>query len=121
MTNLLESLKPESRVTVIRLRSLGDCVLTTPALALLKSFRPDLKITVAVEPRFSAVFEASPDVDHVVSGEKLLSEGLKADLVLNLHGGTRSMLVTLAARARYRAGFAHHTWSKLYNVPIPRA
>jgi heptosyltransferase-3 len=121
MTNLLMSLKPGSRVTVIRLRSLGDCVLTTPALALLKSFRPDLKITVVVEPRFAAVFEANPDVDHISSGEKLLSGGLKADLVLNLHGGTRSMFVTLASRARFRAGFAHHAWSMLYNVPIPRA
>src|ERR1700688_3286306 len=99
MINLLESLKPGSRVTVIRLRSLGDCVLTTPALALLRSFRPDLEITVVVEPRFAAVFEASPDVDHIASGEKLLSGRLRADLVLNLHGGTRSMFVTLASRA----------------------
>ena len=80
-----------------------------------------LRITVVVEPRFAAIFEANPDVNYVSSGEKLLSDELKADLVLNLHGGTRSMFITLASRARFRAGFAHHAWSKLYNVRIPRA
>ena len=53
---------------MIRLRSLGDCVLTTPALALLKKHRPDLKITVVVEPRFAALFEGNPDVDEIRSG-----------------------------------------------------
>ena len=37
MPSLLERLPSGSRIAVIRLRSLGDCVLTTPALALLKA------------------------------------------------------------------------------------
>jgi heptosyltransferase-3 len=45
MDTVLERLPSGSRVAVIRLRSLGDCVLTTPALELLKGHRPDLKIT----------------------------------------------------------------------------
>src|ERR1700735_5619015 len=36
MINVLERLSPVARVAVIRLRSLGDCVLTTPAISLLK-------------------------------------------------------------------------------------
>ena len=35
MINVLERLSPGARVAVIRLRSLGDCVLTTPAISLL--------------------------------------------------------------------------------------
>ena len=42
MRNVLERLSPGARVAVVRLRSMGDCVLTTPALALLKQARPDL-------------------------------------------------------------------------------
>ena len=53
---LLEQLPAGSRVCVIRLRSMGDCVLTTPGLSLLKRARPDLEIGVAVEPRFAAIF-----------------------------------------------------------------
>jgi lipopolysaccharide heptosyltransferase III len=111
--NVLERLPPGSRIAVIRLRSLGDCVLTTPALALLKQCRPDLKITVIVEPRFAAVFEGNPDVDAISAG------AVAADLALNLHGGTRSMLLTL--KSRLRAGFGHHRYSFIYSDKIPRA
>ena len=34
---VLEQLPEGARAAIIRLRSLGDCVLTTPALALLKT------------------------------------------------------------------------------------
>ena len=115
MDTVLERLPSGSRVAVIRLRSLGDCVLTTPALALLKAHRPDLKITVVVEPRFAAVFEGNPDVDECRSG------AARADLALNLHGGTRSMMLTVASRAKFRAGFAHHRYSFLYSTRIPTA
>jgi heptosyltransferase-3 len=111
--NVLDRLPPGSRIAVIRLRSLGDCVLTTPALALLKQYRPDLKITVMVEPRFEAVFEGNPDVDAVSAS------AVRADLALNFHGGTRSMLLTLGSRLR--AGFGHHRYSFIYSDRIPRA
>ena len=62
MASILERLAPGSRVSVIRLRSLGDCVLTTPALAILKAARPDLRLSIVVEPRFAAIFAGNPDV-----------------------------------------------------------
>jgi ADP-heptose:LPS heptosyltransferase len=65
MPTVLERLPPGARIAVIRLRSLGDSVLTTPALRLLKSHRPDLRVTVIVEPRFAAVFSENPDVDSI--------------------------------------------------------
>lgn len=115
MAILLDRLPRGSGVAVIRLRSLGDCVLTTPALALLKAHRPDLKISVIVEPRFRAVFEDNPDVDEI------RSSACAADLTLNLHGGTRSMLLTAATRAKIRCGFAHHRYGLVYTHKIPRA
>lgn len=115
MANLLERLPSGSRIAVIRLRSLGDCVLTTPALALLKQYRPDLKISIIVEPRFAAIFEGNPDVDEVRPSMD------RADLVVNFHGGMRSMWMTAASMAKYRAGFAHHRYSFLYSHRIPRA
>ena len=66
MENVLERLPDGARVLVIRLRSLGDCVLTTPALALLKQFRPDLSVAVVVEERFAPLFEGNPDIDRLV-------------------------------------------------------
>ncbi len=115
METLLERIPPRSRIAVIRLRSLGDCVLTTPALALLKAHRPDLLVRVVVEPRFAGVLEGNPDIDEI-SGE-----AGRAYLVLNLHGGTRSMWLTLVSGAKVSAGFAQHRYSLLYTHRIPRA
>lgn len=115
MDSLLDRLPSGSRVAIIRWRSLGDCVLTTPAIALLKAHRPDLKISVIVEPRFAAIFEGNPDIDEIRHTPP------HAALALNLHGGTRSLWMTAATRAKYRAGFAHHRYSFIYTHKIPRA
>lgn len=120
MPPLLESLPQGARVTVIRLRSLGDCVLTTPALALLKAHRPDLHVRVLVDPRFAGVFEGNSDVDSITVDAGLLG-ARDSSLVLNFHGGTRSMMMTLASGAPYRAGFGHHRYSSIYSHKIPRA
>ena len=68
MESVLDRLPEGSRIVIIRLRSLGDCVLTTPAIALLKGHRPDLRISVVVEPRFHGVFEDNPDVAFASTG-----------------------------------------------------
>jgi heptosyltransferase-3 len=118
---LLERLPSGSRIAVIRLRSLGDCVLTTPALALLKAHRPDLRVGLVVEPRFAALFEGSPDVDDILPPVASALANWHPRMVLNFHGGSRSMWLTAACRAAIRAGFAHHAYSFLYTAKIPRA
>jgi ADP-heptose:LPS heptosyltransferase len=121
MPSLLERLPSGSRIVVIRLRSIGDCVLTTPALALLKEHRPDLRLAVVVEDRFRAVFEENPDIDEILSPRIGEIGKWRPRLALNLHGGTRSMVLTAASGARIRAGFGHHRYSFLYSAKIPRA
>ena len=59
-------LPERSRILIIRLRSIGDIVLLTPALHLLKSWRPDLVISVLVEARFRELLEGNPDVDEIL-------------------------------------------------------
>jgi heptosyltransferase-3 len=109
------------RVAVIRLRSLGDCVLTTPALEILKRARPDLRIAVVVEDRFRAVFEGNPDIDTLMGADLRELRGWAPELCLNLHGGSTSARLTALSGARRRAGFAHYRWHGLYNLRIPRA
>ncbi len=113
--NLLDRLPSGSRIAVIRLRSLGDCVLSTPALSLLKGHRPDLKLSIIVEPRFAEIFADNPDIDETRDSMT------HADLVLNLHGGTRSMILTALSRAKFRVGFAHHRYRFVYSHKIPTA
>jgi heptosyltransferase III len=119
--SVLECLPPGSRVAILRFRSLGDCVLTTPALGILKHYRPDLRVAVTVEDRFRAIFEEHPDVDEILRPELTPLRRWKPALCLNLHGGTRSAWMTAASGARYRAGFGHYRHQFVYNVRIPRA
>jgi ADP-heptose:LPS heptosyltransferase len=121
MPELLDRLPRGSRVLVIRIRSLGDCVLTTPALRLLKQHRPDLSLGVVVESRFAGVFEENADVDRLLQPKPSEVVAFRPDLCVNFHGGTRSMALTGLSLAKWRAGFGHHSGSRVYNVPIPRA
>lgn len=121
MESVLESTPRGARVAVIRLRSLGDCILTTPALAILREHRPDLAVAVVVEDRFRQVFEGNPDVDQLLPPSIRGLRAWRPHLCLNLHGGNRSLLLTALSGARIRAGFGHYRGRVAYNVRIPTA
>jgi heptosyltransferase-3 len=120
-TDILDRLSAGSRVVVIRLRSLGDCVLSTPAIHLLKQARPDLQIAVVVEDRFAALFENHPDVSAVLPPRASAIRAFSPSLCVNLHGGTRSARLTLLSGAIFRAGFDIFRPAWIYNTPIPTA
>jgi heptosyltransferase III len=119
--SLLQQLPEGARVCVIRLRSMGDCVLTTPALSLLKQFRPDVEIGVVVEPQFKAVFEGNNSVSTLLEPHWTAVHRWQPELCVNFHGGTRSIWMTLLSGAKWRAGFAHHSFTFAYNLKIGRA
>ena len=121
MSTVFERLAPGARVAVIRLRSLGDCVLTTPALALLKQARPDLRIGIVVEDAFAPIFTGNPDVECILHPRASEISRWRPQLSLNLHGGATSVRLTLASRASLRAGFGHFRFRPIYNIRIPRA
>lgn len=121
MSTVLEELPQGGRVAVVRLRSMGDCILTTPALSILKRARPDVSVAVVVEDRFAAIFEGNPDADAILRpGWKTLRKW-RPHLCINLHGGPASATMTALSGADTRAGFAHFRHSYIYNVRIPRA
>jgi heptosyltransferase-3 len=121
MSTVFQRLAPGARVAVIRLRSLGDCVLTTPALVLLKQARPDLRIGVVVEDAFAPLFAGNPDVECTLAPKLSAISRWHPHLALNLHGGATSVRLTLASHAVLRAGFAHFRFRPIYNIRIPRA
>jgi heptosyltransferase III len=119
--SVLENLPPESRVAILRLRSLGDCVLTTPALDILKRARPDLRVAVMVEDRFRQIFEGNPDVEQILPPELGALRQFRPRLCVNFHGGSRSAWMTALSGARDRAGFGHFRMQLVYNRHVPRA
>jgi len=121
MRAVLHTLPSSSRLLIIRLRSLGDCVLTTPALHLLKLARPDLRLAVMVEERFAAVFAGNPEIETILAPRAGSAMAWRPALTLNFHGGTRSAALTAASLAPWRAGFGHFRFQRLYNLRIPSA
>lgn len=120
-TDTLERLRSGSRVAIIRLRSLGDCVLSTPAIHLLKQARPYLRIAVVAEDRFAPVFENNRDISEILSPRLSLLRRFSPHLCLNLHGGSRSARLTALSGAAFRAGFAIFRPRWVYNIRIPTA
>ena len=118
-TDIIDRLEPGSRIAILRLRSLGDCILTTPAIDLLHGFRPDLEIGVCVQTAFAGVFAGNPAVKATFEPAARALRAFDPVLCLNLHGGTRSARLTLLSGARYRAGFEIFRPGWIYNTPIP--
>ena len=126
--NVLDQLSDGATVAVIRLRSLGDTVLITPALQILRRTRQDLKVVVLLDRALIPLLEGSPDIDQLVAVDphgrrELIGQvrRLKPELCLNLHGGSTSAWITALSGARFRAGYVHFSKRLAYNVQIPRA
>ncbi|MGA7915763.1 MAG: glycosyltransferase family 9 protein [Candidatus Acidiferrales bacterium] len=124
---LLPGLPQGAEILIIRLRSLGDLVLETPAIAALHSWRPDLRISVLVEPRFSAALEGNPAIAELLCSRGSTIEtarNLRArrfPIVFNQHGGPRSAILTVFSGSRWRVGWKGHQYSFTYNVQVPDA
>ncbi|HUJ30595.1 MAG TPA: glycosyltransferase family 9 protein [Candidatus Acidoferrum sp.] len=124
--SLLEDLPPESEILIIRLRSLGDLVLETPAIAALHAWRPDLRISILVEPRFASVFEGNPAVSQLIPSREFFATARELrrhhfPAVFNQHGGPRSALLTAASGSPRRVCWKGFQFSSLYNVQVPDA
>lgn len=113
-------LRTSGRILIVRLRSLGDCVLATPAIRLLKAARPDAQIAVVVEPGWRAVYEGNPDIAAILPPSHTAIRTFAPDTVIDFHGGNTAARLTYFSGAHYRAGFGHYKRSLAYNIRIPR-
>jgi heptosyltransferase-3 len=112
------------KVLVVRLRSIGDTVLSTPSLLALRRFLPDARIDVLLEEWCAPVLEGFEAVDNVLTVQKTGESRFKTawqirrnkyDVAFNLHGGTTGTFFVRASGAHHRVGFANYQYSFLYN------
>lgn len=120
------------RILVVRLRSIGDTVLTTPSLFALRRFLPEARIDILLEDWVAPVLNGFDAVDNVLTvsrkGNKSRIETARQirqnryDVAFNLHGGTTSTFFVRASGAKHRVGFAYYRYNFLYNhlAPLPR-
>ena len=110
-----------TRVLIVRLRSLGDCVLSTPAIHLIKEHQAKTEIAVVVEPAWRAVFEDNPDIAQILPPAIRSLRNFQPEVSIDFHGGNTAARLTFFSGARYRAGFAHFKRRVAYNILIPTA
>ncbi len=124
--SLLPDLPRGAELLIIRLRSVGDVVLLTPAISALHSWRPDLRISVLVEPSCAPVLEGNPAVHEILLARSFLSTAKllyrkNFPVVYNLHGGPTSAFLTAASGAEKRVCWKGRQFGFLYNVMAPDA
>lgn len=113
----------------MRLRSIGDTVLTTPSLFALKRFVPNAAIDILLEDWVAPVLDGFPHVDNVITftrgstrARARVAREIRAnsyDVVYNLHGGTTATLLTRATGAPHRVGYQTYQYGRLHNHLSP--
>ncbi len=114
----------------IRLRSLGDTVLMTPGLEVVKRV-PGWEAAVVVEEPFDQILNGNPSLDRILAlprqgGKWRNRAGVirrlrrwRPDLVIDLHGGTTSALMARLSAARLRIGYGQSRSAGSYDLQVP--
>lgn len=105
------------RILVIRLSSLGDIILTTPVLRLLREHFPAARIDFVIKAEHQEVLREHPCVDRLlpVDTSQPLRRAVRVvrethyDLVLDLHRNLRSVWLGYRSRARLRLAYRKHS------------
>ncbi|MEE8303473.1 MAG: glycosyltransferase family 9 protein [Candidatus Tectomicrobia bacterium] len=109
-------LKTLRRILVIRLSSLGDILLTTPVLRLLRVHCPQVRIEFLVKAAYQDVLRAHPCVDRLIlfHDSQSMWQTLHAlrqtryDVVLDLHRTLRSRLLYSGLSAPTKLAYNKH-------------
>jgi len=104
------------RALIIKLRNIGDVLLTAPVFTALKAARPGVRLTALVPAGMEDMLTLNPDVDEVITVKRgsgmmydlKLLKRLRAsrfDLAINMTEGDRGALLAFFCGARFRIGF----------------
>jgi lipopolysaccharide heptosyltransferase II len=120
-----------SRILLIRLRRIGDVVMTTPAVAALKEALPQAYLSYVIEEPYRRLVEGHPLLDKVIviplgqsradffrSVRQIRRE--KYDLVIDFHGGPRAFLLALFSGAKLKVGYNLKYKGFIYDIRVPR-
>jgi lipopolysaccharide heptosyltransferase III len=126
----------EPNILLVRLRLIGDVVLTTPLIAALRHRYPGSRLTYVVEAAAAPVVSGNRNLTHIVVAAKtrgaarirddlVLARRLRRerfDIAIDLHGGPRAAWLTWSSGAPVRIGYriAGRSWMYTQVVPRPR-
>lgn len=119
------------KILLIRLRRIGDNIMTSPAVAVLKENCPQASLTYIVEELSREVVEGNPHLDRVIviprnlsnrKFFKLIQQVRKEnyDVLFDLFGGPKAAWLTLFSKAKLKIGYTLPYKSFIYDIRIPR-
>ena len=120
-----------NNILFIRLRRIGDIIMTTPALAALRRACPNAAITYVVDEPYRELVEGHPALQRIIRLPRKLSAAeflrrikplrrTKYDIVIDLHSGPRASLLTGFCRAGLKVGYKIKYRHVFYDVKVPR-
>ena len=114
-------------ILVIKLRAIGDVLLSTIVTKNLRLFFPQARIAYLTEPPSADVLKYNPFVNDVLIFDRKKMSGFdlirmvrkeKFDLVLDLFGNPRTALVTRLSGASRRVGYRFSGRTYAYNTVV---
>ena len=117
-------LRDINRILVIKLRHIGDVLLTVPVFRALRENFPDARITALVNSGTEGVIEGNPSIDEILTFNRgikrlpYIDRRLKEidflnsirkkdfDMTVDLTGGDRASIISFISGARYRLGWS---------------
>ncbi|MFQ6037000.1 MAG: glycosyltransferase family 9 protein [Candidatus Aminicenantales bacterium] len=119
------------KILLVRLRRIGDIVMTTPAVRALRLALPEARIAYVVESPYRKLVQGHPDIDDpVVLSPRIGTFGFlrflwrirreRYDLVIDFHGGPRASLLTWLSRAELKIGYRIRYRNFMYDTALPR-
>ncbi len=115
------------RILVIKLRAVGDVLLSTIVLRNLRAAFPEAALDVLTEPPAADIVRAQPSVHTTLVYDRTAMSGpglilmvrrRKYDLIVDLFGNPRTALVTRMSGARYRVGYRFRGRAYAYSLLV---
>lgn len=112
------------RILVIKLRHIGDVLLTTPVFKALKENFPEAFVSALVNKSTEAVLEKNPHIDQIITYDRGIKKlqfldryaeemrflnfirKMKFDTTIDLTGGDRAAVISYFSRAKRRIGIS---------------
>jgi len=121
-----------NKILLIRLRRIGDVVMTTPAVAALRRALPLASLSYIVEEPLRRLVEGNPDLNRVMAVPPAQSTAAflgfireirreKYDAVLDFHGGPRAAWMAWLSGAKFKVGYELKYKSVFYDIRVPRS
>ncbi len=118
-------------ILLIRLRRIGDIVLTTPAVSALRQRFPQSHISYVVEEPYKELMEGNPDINEVIVLPVKLGmkdffrltasiRSRKFDILVDFHGGPRAFMISLFVKAKVKIGYRLKYKHIFYDIKLPR-